>query len=98
MHPDGPLTGQAATDLKEQLLDQIQAHLGRVVLDATAVPYLDSLGLECLVDVTEELSTSGQALKLCGSNPTIREVFELTGVAAQFEFYEDPHAAVRSFL
>ncbi len=98
VQPDGPLTGQAATDLKDQLLTQIQTHLGRVVLDAAAVPYLDSQGLETLVDVTEGLSLSGQALKLCGPNPTVREVFELTGVAAQFEFYEDAHAAVRSFL
>lgn len=98
VHPDGPLTGDAGEVLKAQLQTQIQEHLGRVVLDAEKIAYLDSVGLESLLDITEELGLSGQALKLCGPNPTVKEVFDLTGLTSQFEFYEDTHAAVRSFL
>ena len=98
VHPDGPLTGEAATQLKEQLQDQIKEHMGRIVLDTTDIPYLDSGGLEILVELTEQLSQSGQALKLCNPNPTFKEVLELTGISSLFEIYEDSHTATRSFL
>jgi anti-anti-sigma factor len=59
---------------------------------------VDSRGLEALVDVTNEMSRSGQWLKLCAVNRTVRQVLELTGLSSQFEHFEDPNSAVRSFL
>jgi len=72
--------------------------LGRFVMDASAIPLIDSKGLEALVEVTEEMAQSGKALKLCAANETLRQVLELTGVAPLFEHFEDANAAVRSFL
>jgi anti-anti-sigma regulatory factor len=51
-----------------------------------------------MVDVTEEMGKSGQALRLCAANKTIREVFELTELSSQFDHFEDANTAVRSFL
>ena len=70
----------------------------RVVVDLSAVPYLDSKGLEALVEVTEEMGRSGQALRMCGANKTVREVLELTDLASHFEHFQDANTAVRSFL
>ena len=72
--------------------------LGRVVLDASAVAYVDSRGLEVLVEVGEAMSQGGQALKLCGANETLREVMELTETFGNFEHFADIQSAVRSFL
>jgi anti-sigma B factor antagonist len=74
------------------------ASLGRFVVDMSAVPYVDSKGLEALVEITEEMSRSGQALRLCAPNKTMREVLELTDLASQFDHFEDTNTAVRSFL
>ena len=57
-----------------------------------------SLGLETLVDVTEQLSSSGQSLKLCAANKTLREVLNLAGVGSLFEHFDDVNTAIRSFL
>ena len=59
---------------------------------------VDSRGLETLVEVTEEMSDRGQVLKLCGANKTVREVLELTELAALFDLFEDAGSAARSFL
>jgi anti-anti-sigma factor len=96
--PDGPLAGEAAGDLKARLLRVQRESLGRVVLDASAVPMVDSGGLEALVDVTDEMARSGGALKLCAVNETLRQVFQVTGLLSRFEYYEDANSAVRSFL
>jgi len=96
--PNRPLTGTDADKFKARLLEIIRKTLGRVVLDVSAVSYVDSKGLESLVDVTQELSQSGRALKLCAANETLRQVLVLTGLSSQFEHFEDANSAVRSFL
>ncbi len=98
VRPDGPIVEQDADQLKQRLLEALKRTLGRIVLDISAVSFVDSKGLEALVDVTQEMSRSGQWLKLCAAKRTLREVLELTGVSSQFEHFEDANSAVRSFL
>jgi anti-anti-sigma factor len=98
VRPDGPLTQGDAVIFRQRLADVMQRSLGRFVVDAGAIAYVDSAGLEVLVQASEELSTGGRVLRLCGATETLREVLELTGVAHLFEHYSDPNSAVRSFL
>lgn len=98
IRPEGPLLEVDADEVKRTLLETSAETLGRVVLDMEAIPFVDSRGLEVLVEVTEEMSESGQALKLCAANKTVREVLELTALAPLFEHFEDVGSAARSFL
>lgn len=98
LKPCGPLAGADADEFKSRLIQTQRETLGRVVLDASAIPLVDSRGLEALVDVTEDMTHSGKALKLCAVTETVRQVLELTGLASMFEYFEDAHSAVRSFL
>ena len=98
LKPGGPLIAADADLFRERAMAAAHQTLGRVVIDATAIPYVDSRGLEVLLDVTEQLQQSGRALKLCGVNQNIREVLNLTGLADMFEHFEDASEAVRSFL
>jgi anti-anti-sigma factor len=98
IRPDGPLLEVDAAHVKAVLLEKSAESLGRVVLDMEAIHFVDSRGLEVLLEVTEEMSESGQALKLCGANKTVREVLELTELAPLFEHFEDATSAARSFL
>lgn len=96
--PDGPLVEADAEEFKTRLLRVLKENFGRIVLDASGVPFVDSKGLEALVDVTNEMGQGGQWLKLCAVNRTLRQVLELTGLSSQFEHFEDANSAVRSFL
>lgn len=98
VRPSGPLTGPDADTFKTAVQGFVRDNLGRVVIDASALPYVDSKGLECLADLAEELALSGKGLKLCAANETLRQVIELTGLAPQFEHFDDTTTAVRSFL
>ena len=98
VRPDGPLTSAEAETLKSKLLELIEENLGRVVLDATEIAYVDSRGLEALVEVTQELAPGGKTLKLCAVNETLQQVLDLTDLASQFEQFEDANSAIRSFL
>jgi anti-anti-sigma factor len=98
LKPMGPLLGSDAVKLRQRLGDIMARSLGRFVLDATMVAYVDSQGLEVLVAAADELASGGRAMRLCGATETLREVFDITGVADRFEHYADVNGAVRSFL
>ena len=53
LKPIGPLTQADADQLRTRVQEAMAATLGRCVLDASAIPYLDSRGIEVLVDLTE---------------------------------------------
>src|SRR3569623_664932 len=96
--PEGALVDKAAAAFRQRLMQALTASLGRVVGDMSAVPFVDSHGLESLLDVTEAMAKSGQVLRLCAANKTVREVLDLTDMTAQFDHFEDATTAVRSFL
>ena|SRR5687768_8472380 len=98
LKPEGPLVEADVTGFKQRLIQELGASLGRFVVDMSMIPYVDSKGLEALVEVTEEMGKSGQALRMCSANKTVREVLELTHLASLFEHFEDSNTAVRSFL
>jgi len=98
LKPVGPVVHTDAEQLKDLLLQVQQRSLGRLVLDASAVPFIDSRGLEILLEVNEELHRAGRALKLCGLNDVLREVLDLTDLSSSFEHFLDVNSAVRSFL
>mgnify|MGYP000420094935 CR=1 FL=1 len=98
LRPVGPLCAQDADQLRQHITEVMGRSLGRFVVDATEIPFIDSRGLEVLKETTDELSESGQALRLCGANETVREVLELTSISELFEHYSDVTSAIRSFL
>lgn len=98
LKPVGALTAADAQTFRTKVCEAADAALGRVVVDASGVPFVDSPGLEALLTVSEQLGAAGRSLKLCGVSPTLREVLELTGLADAFEYFTDVTTGVRSFL
>jgi anti-sigma B factor antagonist len=98
LKPDGPVSGDDGKVLRERASRAAEQNMGRIVLDMSAVPFVDSGGLEALYDVAQAQGESGRVLCLVAANATLREVFELTGMASHYEYYEDVQGAIRSFL
>ena len=94
----GPLGAEDAEQLGKLVTDAAATNLGRVVLDMSAIAFVDSRGLEILLDLAERAAEGGRTLKLCATNKTVRQVLELTGLVSSFEYFDDTHSAVRSFL
>ena len=98
LKPDGPVNSGVGELLRTRFEEAAQQNMGRVVMDLSEVPFVDSEGLEAFSDAGRLQSESGRVLCMVGANATLREVFELTGIADQFEYYEDAQSAVRSFM
>lgn len=98
LKPEGPFIQEHAQAIATATQDKVRPSLGRIVLDLSSAPYIDSVGLETLLDIADEMDQCGQTLRLAGTSQTVREVFDLTGLTNRFEYHEDTNLAVRSFL
>ncbi|MEO1007650.1 MAG: STAS domain-containing protein [Planctomycetota bacterium] len=98
LRPDGAIAQADSIEFRRQLLDLARRSMGRCVVDASAVPFMDSKALEALLDATDDLARAGRVLKLCGLNETVRTCLDLTGIAPKFDIYDDGVSAARSFL
>ncbi|MDF1870326.1 MAG: STAS domain-containing protein [Phycisphaerales bacterium] len=98
LRPIGPI---ANTEDSEQFVDQasqlIRKSLGRFVLDASELSYVDSTGLESLVDIANQLNGFGQALKICAMGETLSETIRVTHTTESFEPFTQVQDAVRSY-
>ena len=81
--------------------DAIQALMRertQVVLDLSAVKFVDSSGLGALISCMRQLNARRGDLKLCSMSRPVRALFELMRMHRVFNIYETPEEAVRSFV
>ena len=96
--PIGALVDEDAASFCRLLQERVKGLNPRVVVSLQEVPYMDSSALEGLLDAADELADRALNLKLANVSSTCREIFELTGLASHFRFFNDVQDAVKSFL
>ena len=80
--------------------DAVQALIheqNRVVLDMSAVKFVDSSGLGALISCLRLLSTRRGDFKLCAMSKPVRALFELMRMHRVFNIYDARSEAVKSF-
>jgi len=82
-----------ATTFKEAVRKAAGEDVPRVVLDLSAVGFLDSSGLGALVSVMKLLGP-GRRLELAGVQPNVRRVFDLTRMDKVFTIHATPGDAL----
>ncbi|MER7583735.1 STAS domain-containing protein [Kitasatospora sp. NPDC097691] len=92
-----PLTGDlddfAAHEVQRLFEALADGGATRMVVDLTAVGFLDSTGLSVLLGAARRARGDRGALRLAGAAPQVRDVVELSGVAAVLPLYPDVAAA-----
>ena len=77
-------------ELRDLLLREIQEnHTSRVVLNLTAVRYLDSSGIASLVEALKASRDTGSRFILFGLSDSAREALELSRLNRVFEIYDN---------
>ncbi|TNF32424.1 MAG: anti-sigma factor antagonist [Deltaproteobacteria bacterium] len=78
-------TAPAAETAIGAILDQGRNHL---VVDFSEVDYIASSGLRVLLSTMKRLKKSKGKMFLCGMNPTVREVFDISGFSGIFKILD----------
>lgn len=76
----GEVDMETAPDLRALLLSAAQRSTGPLLVDLSAVSYMDSSGAGTLVLVKRELEKAGRKLVLINPQPRVRGVFEIANL------------------
>ena len=84
-------------DLKEQMLQLFDDGKCNLIIDLSAVRFVDSSGLGALVSGFKNASAREGSLKLCCLQPQVRSMFEITRLHRVFEIFASIEEALESF-
>jgi len=88
-----PLLSEFSTAVTEL----IASGEGRVIVDLSAVSYVDSATTGCLMDLSRQATAAGGALKLSGVQKRVETMLTMTGAQNFIEVHPDEPSAVKSF-
>ncbi len=71
----------------QKALDGVLAVASKVALDFTKLDYISSAGLRVVLGAAKTLLASGGSLGIFGLNPSVREVFEISGFSTILAVY-----------
>ena len=94
---DGQLIVANRNELKEKVLEALEAKESKFVLDFSSTGYIDSSGLGVLVSVSKKIRETGGDLRLAGLNEDLRMLFELTKLDTLFKICDTADEAIDSF-
>ena len=93
MEVEGRLDLRAAGEVRLQAAAAIAAASGSLVLDLSAVEFIDSSGLGVLAGLQREAARLGGRLAIVVPRGSARQIFALTRTEAFFTLVDSPEAA-----
>ena len=90
------IMGGGSKRLGEDVRRAVEAGNTNVLLNFSAVKYLDSSGVGELIALSDAISRAEGNLKLSNLPPKVEEVLTLSGVLPIFDIYDDERHALES--
>lgn len=94
---EGQLIVGNRQELKQQVLEQLEAGDLKFVIDFGKTGYIDSSGLGVLVSLSKKIREQGGELRLSSLNEDLRTLFELTKLDTLFRIADDKGQALEGF-
>jgi anti-sigma B factor antagonist len=94
---DGELIVGNRQELKQVVLDRLDAGERKFLIDFSASSYIDSSGLGVLVSLSKKIREAGGGLRLAGLNEDLRTLFELTKLDTLFQIADTRAMALSGF-
>ena len=93
----GPLDATCSAQLKDTVSAMIDAQKMKILIDMSAVHFIDSSGLGMLVACLRSATAAGGILKITSLQESPRKLFEVTRLDRVFEIFNDRDTAVTEF-
>ncbi len=93
---DGRLDTTQSDGFEKQVMDMLKEDHKKVVLDCKGLNYISSSGLRVFLILQKKMSAEGGALKICNLQPSIKEIFDMSGFSMIFSIYDDLDAALQA--
>ena len=94
---EAKLTYPILSSFFSEVRQQVEGGARKVVIDLSAVSYLDSASIGCLMDVHRLLQEKGGAVRLCGLQPRVETMISMTGVHKIVPLHREEQDALAGF-
>ncbi|MGH7544664.1 MAG: STAS domain-containing protein [Gemmatimonadota bacterium] len=81
-------------ELRQKVLETLEAGARKVVIDFGAARYIDSSGAAVLVHVAKKIGEHGGVLRIANLSEDLRHLFELTRLDSVFQIADSREAAL----
>lgn len=92
----GDITSQAQGDLAAAYDEAVKIDPSAVLLNFSAVSYINSTGIALLVGLLARARQEHRRLMACGLTPHYVEIFEVTRLSDLMDLFDDEDSAIRA--
>lgn len=92
-----PLDAETCQRLRSAVEGCVTRGQPKLLIDLSQTPYLDSAGMETLLDIRDLCQSRGGACKLSAPNNLCHDILKATGLNAEFEIVGDVIGGAGSF-
>lgn len=85
--PDFALIGENMASLDEEVKNCLDRNALHLVIDCELVPYIDSEGLEKLLEYYNQIRRQGGSLEIFNPNPLCNEILNITRITDYIDIY-----------
>jgi stage II sporulation protein AA (anti-sigma F factor antagonist) len=89
------LSYQNCEEVEATFKDYLDQQKNEIIIDFSKISFLDSAGLELLLDMHNELKQRGGALKLSHLSDLCIDILKATQLINVFRIYEDMNKAIK---
>jgi anti-anti-sigma factor len=93
-----PFTYPNCEEIEATFKNYLDQQKTEIIIDFTKISFIDSAGLELLLQMRNELKQKGCALKLVHLNELCLDILKATQLINAFRIYEDVHKAIKDVL
>jgi len=91
----GRLDTETAVDVELSLQDLLAVGERQFIIDLAGIGYVSSAGLRVLLSLAKQLDGGKGTLRLCGLNPSVKQVFDVAGFSKLFTIFPDRAGATK---
>ncbi|MCK5242016.1 STAS domain-containing protein [bacterium] len=93
----GDIDMQEVVNIRNTISSILHSGCYQLVLDCLRVQHINATGIGILTESLRRIRHLHGDLRLANLNPSLRNIFELTGMTKFFKIYTSRQAAVKSF-
>lgn len=94
---EGEINIDTSPEMRKVFDEFIRNNTKKIIIDFTAVSYIDSSGLATLIELLQRLKKIDGKFRIFGLSSKVKSVFEITKLSKLFEIFDTEEDALADF-
>ena len=94
---EAKLTYPVLSTFFSEVRQRVEGGARKMLIDLSAVSYIDSASIGCLMDIHRLLQEKSGAVKLSGLQPRVETMISMTGVSKIIDLFREEADAIAAF-